>query len=125
MEDKIKRYNCIEKNGCRFVGEDYMEINSATIVELLNLGMGVCIIVISFYAAKKFSILLFIRGWFIISLSGVIMVLGSFFRAYYSFTGTYEEWAWLGRIFVLIHLFVLVIGIYLLATTAVTIWGNE
>lgn len=102
-----------------------MEINSATFVELLNMGMGICILLISYYAAKKFSILLFRRGWFIISLSGAVMVLGSIFRAYYSFVDLYDEWAWLGRIFVFIHLFVLVIGIYLLAMTAVKMWGDE
>ncbi|MCG7848136.1 MAG: hypothetical protein MIO93_03015 [ANME-2 cluster archaeon] len=102
-----------------------MEINSATIVEMLNMGMGICIVLISYYAAKKFSILVFRRGWFLVSFSGAVMVLGSIFRAYYSFIGLYEEWAWLGRIFVFIHLFVLVIGIYLLAMTAVKMWGDE
>lgn len=101
-----------------------MEINTATIIELLNLVMGICIVIISFYAYKQFSIHIFRQGWFIVSLSGVTIVLGSVLRAYYSYFDLYSEWAWLGRIFILVHLFFLVIGIYLLAMTAVKMWGD-
>lgn len=101
-----------------------MGINSATIIELLNMGMGICIVMISIYASKKFSLHVFKRAWVIISLSGAVMVLGSILRAYYSYTNLYEEWAWLGRIFIFIHLLVLVFGIYLLAMTAVKMWGD-
>jgi hypothetical protein len=101
-----------------------MEINDATIVELLNLGMGICIVIISIYASKKFSLHIFRQGWIIVALSGVIMVLGSIVRIYYSHLNLYMEWAWLGRIFILVHLFFLVIGIYLLAMTAVKMWGD-
>lgn len=98
----------------------------ATVIELLNMAMALCIVLISYYAAKKFSLNVFRRGWFIVSLSGVVMALGSILRAYYSSTTptTYEEWAWLGRIFIFAHLFILVIGIYLLAMTAVKMWGD-
>jgi uncharacterized integral membrane protein len=101
-----------------------MEVLSATIIELFNIVMGICIIIISLYASKKFNIHLFKRGWLIIALSGAVMVLGSIFRSYYSFTNQYLEWAWLGRIFILIHLLFLLIGIYLLALTAVKMWGD-
>jgi hypothetical protein len=101
-----------------------MGFNTATIIELLNLLMGICIIIISFYASKKFSLYIFKQGWFIVSLSGVAIVIGSVLRAYYSYVNLYLEWAWLGRIFILAHLFLLMIGIYLLAVTAVKMWGD-
>jgi len=101
-----------------------MELNSATVIEFLNMCMGICIVVISFYAFKKFSLHIFRRGWLIVSLSGVVMVLGSIFREYYSYANLYIEWAWLGRLFILLHLVLLVIGIYLLAMTAVRMWGD-
>lgn len=101
-----------------------MGLNSATIIELLNMCMGICIVVISFYASKKFSLRIFRRGWLIVSLSGVAMVLGSIIREYYSYANLYFEWAWLGRLFILLHLVLLVIGFYLLAITAVRMWGD-
>ena len=101
-----------------------MEINSATLIELLNIGMGIGIVIISIYASKKFSLDIFRQGWFIVGLSGAVMLLGSILRVYYSYANLYMEWAWLGRLFIFIHLFLLVIGIYLLATTAVKMWGD-
>ncbi len=101
-----------------------MSINIATIVELLNMVIGLCIVVISYYAAKKFSLLVFRRGWFIVSLSGLVIVFGSVLRAYYSYANLYEELAGLGRMFIFVHLFLLVIGIYILAITAVKMWGD-
>lgn len=101
-----------------------VEINTATIVELLNLIMSLCIILISVYASNKFTLRIFRRGWFVVGISAVIMLMGSIFRSYYSHMGVYEEWAWLGRIFVFFHLLFLVIGIYMLATTAVRMWGD-
>lgn len=101
-----------------------VEINTATIVELLNFIMSFCIILISVYASNKFTLRIFRRGWFVIMISGAVMVAGSIFRSYYSHIGLYEELAWLGRIFILVHLFFLVIGIYMLATTAVRMWGD-
>ena len=101
-----------------------MGVLGATIIELLNMVMGICIILISIYASNKFSLHVFKRGWLIVALSGAVMMLGSIFRAYYSFTDQYMEWAWLGRIFVFFHLLLLVTGIYLLALTAVKMWGD-
>jgi len=101
-----------------------MEGDSATIIELFNIVMGICIIIISMYASEKFNIHLFKRGWLIIALSGAVIVLGSIFRSYYSYTNKYLECAWLGRIFIFVHLFLLMVGIYLLALTAVKMWGK-
>lgn len=101
-----------------------MEEPNATIIELLNIGMGICIVMISLYASNKFSLHVFKRGWLIVAASGAVMMMGSMFRASYSYTNQYIEWAWLGRIFILAHLLFLVIGIYLLAHTAVKMWGD-
>lgn len=101
-----------------------MGINSATIIELLIMGMGICIAIISAYASKKFSLLIFKRGWLLLALSGVVLALGSILRAYYSFANLYVEWAWLGRLFIFVHTLLMVIGIYLLAMTAVKVWSD-
>jgi hypothetical protein len=101
-----------------------MEVLSATIIELFNIVAGIFIIIISLYASEKFNIYLFKSGWFIIAASGAVMVVGSIFRTYYSHTNQYLEWAWLGRTFISVHLLLLLIGIYLLAHTAVKMWGD-
>ena len=101
-----------------------MNINSATIIELLNMGMGICIVIISVHASKKFRLNIFRQAWLMLALSGVIMALGSIFRAYYSYNNLYVEWAWLGRLFMFAHMLLMVIGIYLLAKTAVKMWGD-
>ncbi len=101
-----------------------MVIDGATFVELLNMGMAICIVIISIYASKKFSLHIFKRGWLIVALSGVVMATGSILRVYYSYANLYAEWAWLGRVFILVHLFMLMIGIYLLAMTAVKMWSD-
>ncbi|MDF1556775.1 MAG: hypothetical protein P1P80_01135 [ANME-2 cluster archaeon] len=101
-----------------------MGVDSSTIIELLNMSMGICIALISLFAYRKFSLHIFRRGWLIVALSGIVMMLGSIFRAYYSYANQYLEWAWLGRIIIFIHLVLLVIGIYVLALTAVKMWGD-
>ena len=79
-----------------------MSINIVTIVELLTMVIGMCIVVISYYAAKKFSLLVFRRGWFIVSLSGLVIVFGSVIQAYYS--NLYEELVGLGRMFISVQI---------------------
>lgn len=101
-----------------------MGFNTATIIELINMVMGTFIVFICLYASKKFSLHIFRRGWLIIMLSGLILVFGSILRAYYSYSNLYMELAWLGRMFIFAHLALMVIGIYLLATVAVKMWGD-
>ncbi len=104
--------------------KDFMGINAATFVELINMLMGILIVFICIHASKKFSLHIFRRGWLLLALSGVVLVLGSILRAYYSYSNLYMELAWLGRMFIFVHLLLMVIGIYLLATIAVKMWGD-
>lgn len=101
-----------------------MGINAATIIELINMMMGISIVFICLHASKKFSLHIFRRGWVILMLSGAVLVFGSILRAYYSYFDLYMELAWLGRAFIFAHLLLMVIGIYLLATIAVKMWGD-
>lgn len=105
-------------------GKDFMGINAATFVEIVNMVMGIFIVFICLHASKKFSLHIFRRGWLILALSGAVLALGSILRAYYSYFNFYMELAWLGRMFIFVHLLLMVIGIYLLAIIAVKMWGD-
>lgn len=101
-----------------------MEIDSATVVELVNLVTGILILAVAIYAQRKFRFVIFKLGWDIIAASGAIRVIGSLFRAYYTYIDSYELIPW-GRAFLVVGRIVLVIGIYVLAIAGIKLWGEE
>ncbi|MBC8521212.1 MAG: hypothetical protein H8D26_04385 [Methanomicrobia archaeon] len=101
-----------------------MAIDSATVVELVNLVTGILILAVAIYAQRKFRFVIFKLGWDIIAASGAIRVVGSLFRAYYTYIDSYELIPW-GRVFLVIGRIVLVIGIYVLAIAGIKLWGEE
>jgi len=102
-----------------------MTLDSATIVELVNFVAGILISTVAIYAQRKFHFVIFRLGWGIIAASGLIGVVGSLFRAYYTYASLYEELVPWGRAFLVVSRVTLVIGIYLLAAAALKIWGGE
>jgi hypothetical protein len=99
-------------------------MDSATVVELVNLVVGILILAVAIYAQKKFRFVIFKLGWDIIAASGAIRVVGSLFRAYYTYIDSYELIPW-GRAFLVLGRIVLVIGIYVLAIAGLKLWGEE
>jgi hypothetical protein len=102
-----------------------MRIDSATALELVNLIAGILIAGVAIYACRIFHFAIFKRGWCIVAASGVLMVIGSLFRAYYTYTGLYGELVPWGRAFLVVGRVVLVIGIYVLAVAGIKLWGEE
>lgn len=100
-----------------------MVIDSSTLAEVVNLVAGILIFGVAIYARMKFRFAVFKLGWDIIATSGAIRVVGSFFRAYYTYIGSYSL-TW-GRAFLVVGRVVLVIGIYVLAIAAIKLWGEE
>ena len=101
-----------------------MTIDSATVVEMVNLVTGILILAVAIYAQKRFRFAIFKLGWDIIAASGAISVIGSLFRAYYTYTDSLELIPW-GRAFLVVGGVVLVIGIYVLAMAGIKLWGEE
>jgi len=101
-----------------------MTMDSATVVELVNLVTGILILAVAIYAQRKFRFPIFKLGWDIIAASGAIRVAGSLFRAYYTYADLLELIPW-GRAFLVIGRVVLVIGIYVLAVAGLKLWGEE
>lgn len=101
-----------------------MAIDSATVVELVNLITGVLILAVAIYAQRQFRFVIFKFGWAIIAVSGAIRVAGSLFRAYYTYADLLELIPW-GRAFLVVGRVVLVIGIYVLAIAGLKLWGEE
>ncbi len=101
-----------------------MIIDSATVVELVNLVAGILMLAVAIYARRKFRFAVFKLGWDIIAASGAIRVVGSLFRAYYTYTDSLELIPW-GRAFLVVGRVVLVVGIYVLAIAAIKLWGKE
>ncbi len=99
-------------------------MDSATVVELVNFVVGILILAVAIYAQKKFRFVIFKLGWDIIAASGAIRVVGSLFRAYYTYIDSYELIPW-GRAFLVVGRIVLVIGIYVLAIAGLKLWGEE
>ncbi|MBA7523005.1 hypothetical protein ES705_15127 [subsurface metagenome] len=102
-----------------------MTIDSATVVELVNLVTGILILAVAIYAQKRFRFAIFKLGWDIIAASGAIRVVGSLFRAYYTYIDSYELIPWGRRAFLVVGRIVLVIGIYVLAIAGLKVWGEE
>ena len=105
------------------MGKYNMSLDAGTAVEIINLFIAIGIIIVAKYAMDKFKFVVFRKGWYVIALSGVLLVAGSVFRAYYSYTDRFEPVGF-GRLFILVHMVLMLIGIYLLATTAVKLWGE-
>jgi len=101
-----------------------MTIDSATIMELVNLVTGILILAVAIYAQKKFRFTIFKLGWAIIAVSGAIGVIVSLFRAYYTYADLLELIPW-GRAFLVVCGAILVIGIYVLAVAGLKLWGEE
>jgi len=101
-----------------------MTIDSATVVELIDMVAAVLVLAVAIYAQRKFHFVIFKLGWDIIAASGAISVIGSLFRAYYTYADLLELIPW-GRTFLVIGRAVLVIGIYVLAVAGLKLWGEE
>lgn len=100
-----------------------MTIDSATAVELVNLVAGIFILAVAIYVQRKSNLAVFKRGLYIIAASGAIRVVGSLFRAYYTYTGLLELISW-GRAFLVVGRVVLVIGLYVFAMAVLKICGE-
>lgn len=101
-----------------------MTIDSATAVELVNLVAGIFILAVAIYVQRKSNLAIFNRGLYIIAASGAIRVVGSLFRAYYTYTDSLELIPW-GRAFLVVGRIVLVIGLYVFAMAVLKICGEE
>jgi hypothetical protein len=101
-----------------------MTIDSATAVELVNFAAGVLLLAVAIYAQKKFRFAIFKLGWALIAVSGAIGVIGSLFRAYYTYADLLELIPW-GRAFLVVGRAILVIGIYVLAVAGLKLWGEK
>ncbi len=101
-----------------------MPIDSATAVELVNLVAGIFILAVAIYVKRKANLAIFNRGLDIIAASGAIRVVGSLFRAYYTYTDSLELIPW-GRAFLVVGRVVLVIGLYVFAMAVLKICSEE
>ncbi len=101
-----------------------MTIDSATAVELVNMVAGIFILGMAIYVQRKSNLAIFNRGLDIIAASGAIGVVGSLFRAYYTYIESYELIPW-GRAFLVVGRVVLVIGLYVFAMAVLKICSEE
>ncbi len=101
-----------------------MTIDSATAVELVNMVAGIFILGMAIYVQRKSNLAIFNRGLDIIAASGAISVVGSLFRAYYTYIESYELIPW-GRAFLVVGRIVLVIGLYVFAMAVLKICSEE
>jgi hypothetical protein len=101
-----------------------MTIDAATAVELVNMVAGVFIVGMAIYVQRISNLAIFKRGLDIIAASGAIMVIGSVFRAYYTYTDCYELMPW-GRAFLVAYRIMLLLGLYVFAMAVLKICGEE
>lgn len=101
-----------------------MTLDSATVLELVNLVTGIIIAVMAIYAQNKINFAIFKRGFSIIAVSGIIMAVIAPYRAYYTYMGLYELIP-IGRAGLVIARIVLIIGLFVLGKAAISIYGEE
>ncbi len=99
-------------------------IESATVLELVDLAAGILIAVFAIHAGRKFQFVIFRHGWNVVAGSGILMALSSLFRAYYTYASMYELIPW-GRAMLVVCRLTLVAGIYMLARAALRLWAEE
>jgi len=92
-------------------------------VEVINLVAGLVLFLIAIYARNKFEFRIFRLGWSFIAISGIIKVISSSFRIYYSYYELHEYVPY-GRALLVIGRVMTVIGVYLLASAAIDLWGD-
>ena len=93
------------------------------VVEVVNLAAGLSLFLIAIYARNKFEFRIFRVGWSFIALSGLVKVFASSFRVYYSYYELYDYIPY-GRSLLVLGRVLTVIGVYLLATAAIDLWGD-
>lgn len=92
-------------------------------VEAINLIAGFTLFLIAIYARQKFSFAIFRLGWNLIALSGLIKVIASSFRIYYTYYEIYELIPF-GRVLLVVGRILTVVGVYFLASAAIKLWGE-
>ncbi|MDY6965925.1 MAG: hypothetical protein SVM80_08160 [Halobacteriota archaeon] len=92
-------------------------------VEAINLIAGLLLLLIAIYARQKFNFSIFRLGWNFIALSGIVKVIASSFRIYYAYYELYELIPY-GRALLVVGRILTVIGVYLLASAAIKLWGE-
>jgi len=103
---------------------DTMTVNGATMVELVNLVMGVFIFAVAIQARRKFRFVVFNAGWNIVAVSAAVMVVGSLCRTYYIYANL-PELIPLGWAFLVADKLVLAVGICVLVMAAIKLWDEE
>jgi len=92
-------------------------------IEAVNLVAGFILFLIAIYARKKFTFSIFKLGWTLIALSGIVKVIASVYRMYYAYYEIYELIP-PGRALLVIGRILTVLGVYLLASAAIELWGD-
>ncbi|MEA2074883.1 MAG: hypothetical protein U9O85_04000 [Euryarchaeota archaeon] len=101
-----------------------MTMDSATVVELVNMILGLLIAGMAIHAQKRINFALFKRGLNMIAVSGGIMAIIAPFRAYYTYTDSYELIVF-GRAFLTAAMIILIIGLYVVGKAALELCGEE
>jgi len=101
-----------------------MTLDSATIIEMVNMVTGILIAVMAIHAQKRIDLAILKRGFFTIATSGVLMAIIAPYRAYYTYVDSYEL-IFIGRAGLAIARVVLIVGLYLLGKALISICGKE
>lgn len=99
------------------------ELEVEIIFSVLNIILAFILLTSAVYAQKMFGLAIYKRSWYLFMVASVLMVAGSIIRLYISL---YDHYAmlWIPRVFDFVERVLLIVGIYLLASIAVKLWGD-
>lgn len=101
-----------------------MTLDSATIVEFVNMVTGILIFSMAIAAQKKINLAILKRGFKIIAVSGAMMAAIAPYRAYYTYADLYELIP-IGRAFLAVARVILIIGLFVVGKAVISICGEE
>lgn len=101
-------------------------MNILLIFPVIGLVLALVMIYSTTVAIKKFGVVIWKKGWYVIALAGFILVLASIYNMLFHYMFSSEEWGALvlNVLYTMMRLCI-VIGIFILANTASKLWGGK
>jgi hypothetical protein len=99
------------------------KIDMEIILSILNILLAIILLYSSRYALKKFRLSIFKKPWYLFILVSILMIVGSAIRLYISWYDDYSI-LWISRGLDFIQRLLLIIGIYMLASVTIKLWGD-
>jgi len=102
----------------------FFQIDLEILLSVLNIILALILFTSAVYAKNKFGLAIYKTSWYLFMIVSVLMIAGSVIRLYISFYD-YLAILWIPRFLDFVERFLLIVGIYMLASITAKLWGDN